>query len=367
MFFRLAELRKRKGITQRELAENFSVSPQTISKWETGVVYPDLEMLPIITEYFGVSADMLLGIVPLNEDYKDSDAGDKEYWSKQITYLEKKEKNMWNQDYMQFLIQHVWKINTPVKVLDCGCGYGALGLLMLPMLPEGSKYVGIDFSEVMIQEAKKRFGENKYDSEFIKSDVLEYNAIGKYDVVICQFLLRHVNGGRRMIQKMISFLKPGGLIISIECNREFEADGLYIDGMDYDYLCRHPGLRKMWSCQLKKQERDYSIAMKIPYYLKEAGIVDIGSRMNDKVTFIEPQMKNYRQALENMIDTEKWFDEGAEDEKIVYLMNHGMSNTEARDFCRQQREIGQYLRKNDDVTLLKIYGTIITYGRKANI
>ena len=36
MDFKLAELRKRRGITQKELAETLLVSPQTISKWENG-------------------------------------------------------------------------------------------------------------------------------------------------------------------------------------------------------------------------------------------------------------------------------------------------------------------------------------------
>ena len=62
MDFKLAELRKRRGITQKELAETLLVSPQTISKWENGMTCPDLEMLVRLTEYFGVTTDMLLGI-----------------------------------------------------------------------------------------------------------------------------------------------------------------------------------------------------------------------------------------------------------------------------------------------------------------
>ena len=55
MDFKLAELRKRRGITQKELAETLLVSSQTISKWENGMTCPDLEMLVRLTEYFGVT------------------------------------------------------------------------------------------------------------------------------------------------------------------------------------------------------------------------------------------------------------------------------------------------------------------------
>lgn len=362
--FKLAELRKRKGITQKELGDALSVSMKTISKWETGAVYPNTSMLPAIAEYFGVSVDMLLGIVPLEEDYKFSEAGSKSYWVDRIAYLERIEKHMWNEDYMQFLINNVWKINKPVSVLDCGCGYGALGLLLLPMLPEGSKYVGIDFAEAMIQEAQKRYGKEMYDSQFIVSDVLEFDERERYDVVISQSLLRHVNNGKKVLQKMIDFLKPGGLLISFECNREFEANGLYISGMDYEYLCNNSGLKNIWARQLRTQERDYSIAMKIPQYLYEADFENIGCRMNDKAILIEPKMSNYKQALEDIVESEQWLWTAEDDKRIINLMNHGMSRVEAREFCGQQRDISQHIKNNDEVSIVKIRGMIITYGRK---
>jgi len=53
------ELRKKKGITQEGLASVLSVSPQAVSKWESGLTYPDMEMIPIIAGYFEVSMDIL--------------------------------------------------------------------------------------------------------------------------------------------------------------------------------------------------------------------------------------------------------------------------------------------------------------------
>ena len=56
---KIRELRKKKGITQEGLASVLSVSPQAISKWESGLTYPDMEMIPVIAGYFEVSLDML--------------------------------------------------------------------------------------------------------------------------------------------------------------------------------------------------------------------------------------------------------------------------------------------------------------------
>lgn len=55
-------LRKEKDITQEELADILGVSYQSVSRWETGTCYPDMELLPVISSFFNISADKLLGI-----------------------------------------------------------------------------------------------------------------------------------------------------------------------------------------------------------------------------------------------------------------------------------------------------------------
>lgn len=52
--------RKEKGITQQELAEFVGVSKAAVSKWETGLTYPDITLLPLLAAYFDVSMDQLL-------------------------------------------------------------------------------------------------------------------------------------------------------------------------------------------------------------------------------------------------------------------------------------------------------------------
>ena len=56
----IAILRQQKGVTQEEMAHTIGTSAQAISKWERGKNYPDIELIPTIADFFGVSIDRLL-------------------------------------------------------------------------------------------------------------------------------------------------------------------------------------------------------------------------------------------------------------------------------------------------------------------
>lgn len=56
----IADLRKKQGMTQQELADKLGVTSKAISRWETGRGYPDVEILPVLAETFSVSVDELL-------------------------------------------------------------------------------------------------------------------------------------------------------------------------------------------------------------------------------------------------------------------------------------------------------------------
>lgn len=57
---KLQELRKRKGLTQEEVAEALYVSRTAVSKWESGRGYPSIESLKALSKFFSISIDELL-------------------------------------------------------------------------------------------------------------------------------------------------------------------------------------------------------------------------------------------------------------------------------------------------------------------
>jgi len=56
----IAALRKANGMTQKQLSEKLNVSDKAVSRWERDECAPDLSLIPVIAEIFGVTSDEIL-------------------------------------------------------------------------------------------------------------------------------------------------------------------------------------------------------------------------------------------------------------------------------------------------------------------
>ena len=75
---RISDLRKQKGMTQEQLAQQVGVTAQAVSKWENDLSCPDISILPQLAETLGVTTDELLGRAPLQQ-MKSEDKNDAKY------------------------------------------------------------------------------------------------------------------------------------------------------------------------------------------------------------------------------------------------------------------------------------------------
>lgn len=75
-------LRRDSGMTQERLAEILSISPQAVSRWETGIAMPDISLIPPIANLFGVTTDFLLGMDTYQKDMRKAEFDEAffEYW-----------------------------------------------------------------------------------------------------------------------------------------------------------------------------------------------------------------------------------------------------------------------------------------------
>lgn len=65
---RIQSLRKKKGLSQYDLADEMGVSRQAVSKWENGQSIPDIEKIILLSDYFNVSTDYLIKGVEEEEE-----------------------------------------------------------------------------------------------------------------------------------------------------------------------------------------------------------------------------------------------------------------------------------------------------------
>ena len=59
---KIAELRKAKNMTQKDLAEQMNVTDKAVSKWERKLACPDINSVPRLAEVLGISVDELLQV-----------------------------------------------------------------------------------------------------------------------------------------------------------------------------------------------------------------------------------------------------------------------------------------------------------------
>jgi len=87
---KLQKLRKEKGLSQEGLAEMLDVSRQAVSRWESGLSYPETEKIITMSEIFGVTVDSLLKEGDLQMDSKNMHY--EPFWLSRGRYYEYKSK-----------------------------------------------------------------------------------------------------------------------------------------------------------------------------------------------------------------------------------------------------------------------------------
>jgi len=280
-------------------------------------------------------------------------------------YLIESRKVMWNEDYMRFLVERVWKIEKPVNIIDFGCGVGFLGAALLPMLPEGCAYTGIDVEKAHLDEARKYFTDKKYTAEFVEYDLHEYEPVKKYGVAICQAVLMHVPNAKSVLKKMRDSVIPGGLVICIECDRNMANASMFFDGIDYRKTINLGILQKIWLNDFDRTGSDYNIALKIPVYMRELGLKYVGVRTNDCVSFIDPDggADEYEKQYNAFVSGGWGAEDASESEKVASLIERGLTEDEAKYQFLCEEITNKYVRENKkSARIVSAHNLIISFG-----
>lgn len=108
------------------------------------------------------------------------------------------------------------KLKPNSKILDLCCGSGDLGEILLKKYPN-SKITGVDFSQKMLDIAKKR---NK-KIEYFKMDAqnLDFQD-NSFDCVVMGFGLRNIEDKELCLKEIYRILKPGGVFLQLDFGKK---------------------------------------------------------------------------------------------------------------------------------------------------
>ena len=285
-------------------------------------------------------------------------------WDDKFDYLKLTRSLYLNIDYLQFLVEKVWKITTKVDVVDFGCGYGYLGLVLMPLLPEGSTYTGVDISEELINKGREIFKNVSFNYKFIHSSA---NSVPEkddtFDIAICNSVLMHIPEPDTVITEMKRITKNDGMIISCESNWNAVNALMYIDGIKKSKITDLGFLQILFERVHEKTKTDGNIGMKMPVIMARNNIKNIQARISDAIRIILADEKNEEQdSIYTSLRSDGFGIELTEEQKsqkINWFMELGFSREEATEYLEKEIKLNEIFRNRDNLNL--VYAAAMTF------
>lgn len=136
-------LRKEKGLSQEGLADLLAVSRQSVSKWESGGAYPEMEKLIILSDLFGLTLDNLVkdGQIERDSNHLTSEA----FWQSRGSYYERKsEKTLFGLPLVHINLGHgKRRAKGIIAIGNTATGVIAIGVASVGVLSFGVASLGL--------------------------------------------------------------------------------------------------------------------------------------------------------------------------------------------------------------------------------
>ena len=182
------------------LAEKLGITPQSVSRWENGQSRPDVDMLPRLAAFFGITVDALFGYQAEN--------------LKIAQYKEISKQKTFQTDFVSRSVEReILGLLPPVgtkNILEIGCGDGQSSVFFAR---NGYVVSAFDIDENAVENSKALAKNAGVDVNFFCADILNYKLDEEFDVIYAGDVVQFIPPkDREQIFKMLqSHTKIGGL------------------------------------------------------------------------------------------------------------------------------------------------------------
>lgn len=288
-------------------------------------------------------------------------------WSEQADYLMHTRDLYLNDDYLEFLVRQVWKMEAPLDVIDFGCGFGYMGQKLLPLLPAGSSYTGLDLADALLARARDIFDRTSYRTQFVEADVTKVElAEDRFDVSVCHAVLLHMTDPIAVLERMKRCVKPGGLVICIEPHWIGGMANTNYHGDRQSKYVKLGVLQALWEEDAERTRRDGNIGIKVPVFMDMVGLTEIECRLSDKVNLILPHQDQHRKS--RTLESLRWEGHGSTPEDPERfkkkLISRGLSALEAQHQYEAECALAaRYAQYHAIQQVVYAPGMMISFGR----
>jgi ubiquinone/menaquinone biosynthesis C-methylase UbiE len=225
-----------------------------------------------------------------------------------------------------------------MRVLDLGCGGGAVTLKIAALVGAEGEVVGIDLAPSILRLAQQEADGSKLPVTFRHLDAEELDEVAVYDFAYSRYLLSHLRQPERALEAMVRTLRPGGLL-AVE-------DVFFPSHVCYPLNAAFDRYLELYEAVVRAKGADPEIGPRLMGMALDAGLSDVQVELI-VLTFREGEGKRVAQVtLEHIRETVL----GAE---LATSTEVDAVVTELKAFA------------DDERTLMSIAPTFQVWGRKA--
>ena len=202
-------------------------------------------------------------------------------------------------------------LNKGMKVLEIGCGSGAMSCWIAKQLGQEGKLIAIDNSQHQIEAAKSYDQSNNINNIIFKClDAYDMSTLDiKFDLIYCRFVLHHLSKPRAVINNIYELLKPNGIAVIEEgiVNHAFTCPYSIAFGNErFDIIDKHDNFEGM--------QRDGNFGLKLWQTMYQAGFNDLSLNIVAPILTSKTEKTMLRagfndskhSALENGLSEKEW-------------------------------------------------------------